>query len=120
MNTAALGFALVAGAVAAFNPCGFALLPAYLGLLVRDDVPGGRVAALGRAARFATGMTAGFVVVFGVVGAVLAPLAFSLERYLPILTVVMGVLMASGHALISGSSARSTGRSGSCMRSTAT
>ena len=34
MSASILAFALVAGAVAAFNPCGFALLPAYLGLLV--------------------------------------------------------------------------------------
>lgn len=93
MSTAALAFALVAGAVAAFNPCGFALLPAYLGLLVADEAPGGRAAAVGRAARFAAGMSVGFVAVFGLVGAVLAPLALSIERYLPIVTVVMGVVL---------------------------
>ena len=42
MDPAVLAFALVAGAVAAFNPCGFALLPAYLGLLVAGE-PGGAV-----------------------------------------------------------------------------
>ncbi|MGD9989038.1 cytochrome c biogenesis CcdA family protein [Pseudonocardia sp.] len=93
MSTAALAFALVAGAVAAFNPCGFALLPAYLGLLVSDEAPGGRAAAIRRAARFAAGMTVGLVAVFGLVGAVLAPLALSIERYLPIVTVVMGVVL---------------------------
>ncbi|MGQ0573597.1 MAG: cytochrome c biogenesis CcdA family protein [Pseudonocardia sp.] len=93
MNTAALAFALVAGAVAAFNPCGFALLPAYLGLLVSDEAPGGRAAAIRRGARFAAGMTVGFVAVFGLVGAVLAPLALSIERYLPIVTVVVGVVL---------------------------
>lgn len=93
MSTTALAFALVAGAVAAFNPCGFALLPAYLGLLVADEAPGGRAAAMRRAARFAAGMSVGFVAVFGLVGAVLAPLALSIERYLPIITVVMGVVL---------------------------
>jgi cytochrome c-type biogenesis protein len=103
LSSAALGFALVAGAVSAFNPCGFALLPAYLGLLVSGEAPGGRPAALRRAVRFAAGMTVGFVAVFGLVGAVLAPLALSIERYLPIVTVVMGVaLVGLGGWLLAG------------------
>ena len=35
----ALTLALGAGVVAALNPCGFALLPAYLTLFVLDDQP---------------------------------------------------------------------------------
>ncbi|MGH3615969.1 MAG: cytochrome c biogenesis CcdA family protein [Pseudonocardia sp.] len=95
MDQAVIALALVAGAVAAFNPCGFALLPAYLGLLVVEDGGAGsdRGAAMRRAVRFAAGMTGGFVAVFGLVGAVLAPLALSIERYLPIVTVVMGVVL---------------------------
>lgn len=100
VDGAALAFALVAGAVAAFNPCGFALLPAYLGLLVSD---GGRSGAVLRAVRFAAGMTVGFVAVFGLVGVVLAPLALSLERYLPAVTVVVGlVLVVLGGWLLAG------------------
>lgn len=103
MSSAALAFALVAGAVAAFNPCGFALLPAYLGLLVAGDAAGGRAAAMWRAVRFAAGMTVGFVAVFGLVGGVLAPLVGSIERYLPIVTVVMGlVLIGLGGRLLAG------------------
>src|SRR6266542_3600508 len=33
-------YAFALGAVAAFNPCGFAMLPAYLGLYLRDGVAG--------------------------------------------------------------------------------
>jgi cytochrome c-type biogenesis protein len=91
VSASILAFALVAGAVAAFNPCGFALLPAYLGLLVAP-ASGGRT-GLGRPVRFAAGMTLGFVAVFGAVGLVLAPLAVSIERYLPLVTVVIGVLL---------------------------
>jgi cytochrome c-type biogenesis protein len=102
VTTATLAFALVAGAVAAFNPCGFALLPAYLGLLVAE-APEGRRAAVVRAVRFAAGMTLGFVAVFGVAGLVLAPLALSIERYLPVVTVVMGVaLVGLGGWLLAG------------------
>lgn len=89
MDVAALGFALVAGAVAAFNPCGFALLPAYLGLLVGDE----RGRAVAGAARFAGGMTVGFVAVFGLVGVLLAPLLGSLTRYLPVVALAIGVLL---------------------------
>lgn len=92
MTSTELAFALVAGAVAAFNPCGFALLPAYLALLVTDG-GGGRADAFGRAVRFSAGMTVGFVAVFGLVGAVLSQLALSIEPYLPAVTVVMGVLL---------------------------
>lgn len=104
LDPVALAFALVAGAVAAFNPCGFALLPAYLGLLVAGPgSPGGQWGAARRAVRFAAGMTVGFVAVFGLVGGVLAPLARSIERYLPIVTVVVGVaLVGLGCWLLSG------------------
>lgn len=97
MDPGALTLALLAGAVAAFNPCGFALLPAYLALLVSggpgEGAPARSLAAVQRAVRFAAGMTAGFVAVFGLFGAVVTPLALSVERYLPVVTIVMGVLL---------------------------
>jgi cytochrome c biogenesis protein CcdA len=101
LSASTLAFALVAGAVAAFNPCGFALLPAYLGLLVAPASEGR--AGLGRPVRFAAGMTLGFVAVFGTVGLVLAPLAVSIERYLPVVTIVIGVLLVGvGAWLVAG------------------
>jgi cytochrome c biogenesis protein CcdA len=91
-----LALALVAGAVAAVNPCGFALLPAYLAMLVSDapadGVQGTRGQVL-RAARFSLAMTAGFVAVFGVFGAVIARLSLSVERYLPVVTLAIGVVL---------------------------
>lgn len=117
MDTGLLALALVAGAVAAFNPCGFALLPAYLTVLVvqaptGDDVTIGANGSRGvtpvvlRAVRFAAGMTLGFVTVFGFFGLVITPLALSIERYLPIVTVVVGVALVGlgvwlliGHSL---------------------
>ena len=122
MDTGLLALALVAGAVAAFNPCGFALLPAYLSVLVAgtpdesENVRATRAAAL-RAIRFAVGMTIGFVAVFGLFGAVVTPLALSIERYLPYVTVVIGVTLIGlgvwlllGHSLaIRGLAGRGTG-----------
>ncbi len=86
--------ALTAGMVAAVNPCGFALLPGYLSLLVAadegNDAPS-RLAAVGRALAMTSAMTAGFVAVFGVFGLVVVPLALSVEQYLPWVTVLIGL-----------------------------
>ncbi|MCA1671575.1 MAG: cytochrome c biogenesis protein CcdA [Actinobacteria bacterium] len=96
MDQGSLVLALIAGAVAAFNPCGFALLPAYLALLVAEGPGtgrGSRAVAVARAVRFSAGMTVGFVAVFGLFGAVITSLAVSVEAYLPVLTVVIGVVL---------------------------
>jgi cytochrome c-type biogenesis protein len=109
VSTALLTLAFVAGAVAAFNPCGFALLPAYLSLLVAspNETPGGagQLAAIGRAGRFTAGMTLGFVAVFGLFGVAAAPFAFALQRLLPVVTVIVGgALLATGAWLLAGRS----------------
>jgi cytochrome c-type biogenesis protein len=89
--TATLLLALTAGMLGAVNPCGFALLPAYLSLLVAgtSDTRG----AVGRALTAAAGLTVGYVLVFGAFGLALAPLAGWLRPRLPWLTVALGVLL---------------------------
>ncbi|MEU8014060.1 cytochrome c biogenesis protein CcdA [Micromonospora parva] len=89
--TGALLLALTAGMLGAVNPCGFALLPAYLSLLVAgtSDTRG----AVGRALTAAAGLTVGYVLVFGAFGLALAPLAGWLRPRLPWLTVTLGVLL---------------------------
>jgi cytochrome c-type biogenesis protein len=82
-----LGFALAAGMVAAVNPCGFAMLPAYLTLVV-----GGAVT---RALAATALMSLGFLVVFGAFGLLIAPLGTSVQAYFPVVTVVIGVAMAA-------------------------
>jgi cytochrome c biogenesis protein CcdA len=72
---APLALALAAGTLAAVNPCGFALLPAYLSFLVIGDGDPGRGSAVGRALAATAAMTVGFVAVFGVFGLVVAPVA---------------------------------------------
>ena len=61
--------ALTAGMVATVNPCGFALLPAYLSAFVGLQEGGNRVTAVGRAVIVSLVLTAGFVTVFGLRGA---------------------------------------------------
>ena len=94
IDTAALGFALGAGLVAALNPCGFAFLPGYLGLVIAGEAERtSRTAALARAGAATLAMSAGFMTVFGLFGLVVAPLITSAQRYLPFATVVIGVTL---------------------------
>jgi cytochrome c biogenesis protein CcdA len=98
--TDSLAIALAAGMVAAFNPCGFALLPAYLTLLVRRSADGD---PLRRALGATAAMTAGFVAVFGAFGLVVVPLALSVGTHLSWATVVVGAaLVLLGLWLLSG------------------
>jgi cytochrome c biogenesis protein CcdA len=97
-----VGLAFGAGLVAALNPCGFAMLPAYLALVVGgEDV--GRRAAVGRAVTATAAMAVGFVVVFGGFGVLAVSVASTVQRYLPYATVVIGiVLVALGIWLLTG------------------
>jgi cytochrome c biogenesis protein CcdA len=94
--------AFAAGLVAALNPCGFAMLPAYLALVVRgEDV--GRRAAVGRAVTATAAMAAGFLTVFGGFGLLTLSAASTVQRYLPYVTVLIGViLVALGIWLLAG------------------
>ncbi|CAM3516722.1 cytochrome c biogenesis CcdA family protein [Kibdelosporangium persicum] len=94
MDFDALGFALAAGMVAVVNPCGFAMLPAYLTLVVAGESRAPVPAVLRALA--ATGLMAlGFLVVFGAFGLVVAPLGSSVQEYLPAVTVVIGAVMVA-------------------------
>ncbi|WP_421840942.1 cytochrome c biogenesis CcdA family protein [Mycobacterium sp.] len=109
MNTALIGLAFAAGLVAALNPCGFAMLPAYLLLVVRGRRNAERpelmspVTQVGRALAATAGMALGFVTVFGAFGALTISAASTVQRYLPYVTVLIGIaLIALGVWLLSG------------------
>lgn len=98
-------FSLTLGAISSVNPCGFALLPAYfahrLGVNTTSELDRGL--ALGLALNAGGAATAGFVVVFGVIGAVISFGAYWLGDILPwagfaigILLVIIGVLVLLG------------------------
>lgn len=104
MLGASAALAVGAGMLAALNPCGFALLPAYLTLLVTGDQPT-RAVAVARAMKTTLAMTAGFTSVFAVFGLVAAPFASSVQRYLPWFSLVVGLLLlAAGIWLLPGRS----------------
>ncbi len=102
-----LGYAFGAGIVAAVNPCGFALLLAYLGLYLGGHEaertrPSGLV-VLARAARVGVTMSAGFTVLFAVAGLLLGVAATALVRLFPWVGLVVGVsLVALGARLAGG------------------
>ena len=94
---APLGFAFGAGLAAAFNPCGFAMLPAYMGLYMGtgDEKETHPVMQIGRALLVGGAVTAGFVVLFGIAGVVIGIGARSVVGdVLPWLGLAIGVLLA--------------------------
>jgi cytochrome c-type biogenesis protein len=102
--TEPVALAIAAGMAATVNPCGFALLPAYLAAFVgMDDPSGGASRAVARALAVSAVLTAGFVVVFGAFGVVVTPFALQIERHLPWVTILIGVgLVGLGAALLGG------------------
>ncbi|MBI2935652.1 MAG: cytochrome c biogenesis protein CcdA [Chloroflexi bacterium] len=73
MVEAPLGFAFLAGMAALWNPCGVAMLPAYIGYqLSQSAVSANPVQAVAQGTLLGGGATLGFVALFGSIGAVIA------------------------------------------------
>ena len=95
---APLGFAFAAGLAAAFNPCGFAMLPAYMGLYMGTGDENGRkrhvFKELGKALVVGGTVTAGFIVLFGAAGTLIGVGARSaVADILPWLGLGIGVVL---------------------------
>ena len=126
MNTSALALAFIAGTVATVNPCGFALLPAYLSYFLGLDTDSAATGAAGpgsggttgsavdirsrsntnpvlRALAVSAAVTAGFVVVFGVMGVIWSSVSGWLGGRLPYFTMAIGVVLVGlGIAMLRG------------------
>ena len=88
--------AFSAGMIATVNPCGFAMLPAYLSyFLGRDDdaqlSPARNVL---RALAVGLTLTAGFTLVFGVFGVIYSHFSQEFLTYTPYVTIVIGAVLA--------------------------
>ena len=84
------------GMIALINPCGFALLPAYLGFFLGldDDEAGeSRIVALNRAQIVGLSMSLGFLAVFGILGLAFAGALTAIAPVLRYVTLGMGVLL---------------------------
>jgi cytochrome c biogenesis protein CcdA len=83
--------------VAAVNPCGFALLPAYLGLylgMFEDTAtPSGRTKSILTALQVSIMVTAGFVLLFGTVGLAVGLLTSTISKLLPWTGLAIGILL---------------------------
>ena len=90
-----LAFAFSAGTVAAFNPCGAAMFPAYVGYQLgsAEAAPNPVVAGF-KGIMLGLAATAGFVVVFGIVGLILAAGGRVVGDYLPFAGLGVGVAIA--------------------------
>ncbi|MFQ5948769.1 MAG: cytochrome c biogenesis CcdA family protein, partial [Acidimicrobiia bacterium] len=96
MIDAPFAFAFAAGLVATVNPCGFAMLPAYLSYFMglKGEEGAGRVGAMRQALIVGAVVSAGFLVVFGVAG-VLITIGFrAIIDVIPWLALVIGGLVA--------------------------
>jgi cytochrome c-type biogenesis protein len=97
-----LGYAFAAGMAAAFNPCGFALVPGYLALYIHGHDPGAR-RPLVRALGLSLTVTASFVVLFGAVGLALSVASTLISSALPWASVAVGcALIIAGARMLTG------------------
>lgn len=95
-----LALAFTTGMVATVNPCGFAMLPAYLSFFLGIEQDR---ASLSRALVVATAVTAGFAATFAVVGLVVSRVTNSVYDIAPWFSLVIGgALFVFGIALLAG------------------
>ncbi len=117
------GFAFGVGMVAAVNPCGFAMLPAYLSLYLgaHEEDFGKRpsISRLLRALLVGATVSLGFVLLFGMAGLVISAGGSVLLRVMPSLGIVIGgvlvlvgLWMLAGRTLYASAFERLSGRVG--------
>lgn len=103
---APLAIALTSGVITAFNPCGFAMLPAYVSYFVGHTGAEQKPALSKRLVRAAlTGgvVTLGFMTVFGAIGLVATQFLSQITAVVPYVSIVVGVvLVILGVAMVRG------------------
>lgn len=102
------GYAFGAGMVATVNPCGFAMLPAYLSLYLGKEEGGevemqAMVRRMSRAVGVTLAVSAGFTLLFGAVGSLVSVGGMLLMQVTPWAALFIGVLLvALGFWLLTG------------------
>ena len=120
---APLGFAFAVGMVSAVNPCGFAMLPAYLGLYLgaNDQSDTGRnpFQQILKGLEIGSSVTLGLVVLFGIAGTIIALGFHSVGSVLAwlglgigIILTVTGAWLVGGGKLYTGFAAQAASRIG--------
>ena len=102
----ALAYAFGAGLAASVNPCGFAMLPAYLALYVGSNADEGThtniFARLGKALLVGCVVTLGFIALFGIAGIVIGGGARQVIGLIPWIGLIIGVVLTLAGAWILG------------------
>ncbi len=104
-------YAFLLGVVAAFNPCGFALLPSYLGLYLNDQktTDESLPARVRRSLSVSAVVAGSFTLLFGVMGALFSLAASPIVRSLPWAGLGVGVvLILAGGVILAGKPVGST------------
>ena len=120
---APLGFAFAVGMVSAVNPCGFAMLPAYLGLYLGANNEGesarNPVQQILKGLEIGSAVTLGLVVLFGIAGTIIALGFHSVGSVLAwlglgigIILTVTGAWLVGGGKLYTGFAANAASRIG--------
>ena len=107
MFDADLALALTTGMVFTVNPCGFAMLPAYLSFFVgveqKPEVAADARASVARALAVAVAVTVGFASSYALLGLVVSRLTDGVYEVAPWVSVLIGVaLVGFGIALLAG------------------
>ncbi|NCG39848.1 MAG: cytochrome c biogenesis protein CcdA [Actinobacteria bacterium] len=105
MTSASLTFAFTAGLVATINPCGFAMLPAYLSYFLGTEEAEAlnEKTSIGRAIITGLTVSSGFVAVFSIIGVLVSAGLSAVRQVVPWLTIFIGcALIALGIAFIFG------------------
>ena len=94
-----IGYAFGAGMVASINPCGFVMLPAFIGFYIGTETPAGNaprkpITALTRGGGLVVAVTAGFVILFSGVGIVISMGGRLITEFFPIAGLLLGVGLA--------------------------
>ncbi|MGC8626436.1 MAG: cytochrome c biogenesis protein CcdA, partial [Acidimicrobiales bacterium] len=93
-------YAFTLGLVAAVNPCGFPLLPAYLAMFAGEGTGTGHIKQTVRGLVAGASVSAGFVMVFGVVGVAAESGAGVVISWAPWAMVVLGAALAAFGVLV--------------------
>ena len=96
MDLEQFAFPFGVGMLAAFNPCGFAMLPTWIGYFIGTDAPEDtRVRALTRGLRVGAIMTLGFITLFGGIGVLIAAFLSqgTVTEYVGYITVGLGIVL---------------------------
>ncbi|MFQ5460120.1 MAG: cytochrome c biogenesis CcdA family protein [Anaerolineae bacterium] len=100
MESSVLAYAFTLGAVATVNPCGFAMLPAYVAFfLATEEADGPEKSSVGRrlvrALAIGGVLTAGFLILFVAAGGIISAGGYALMTAVPFLGLVLGLVLVA-------------------------